>query len=260
MPADQPDPDPIASGPGSSSDDVSRETDGPAVPPLPPWLEPARPELTAYADLLATWGVERGLLGPREVPRLWERHLLNCAVVADPGVGLVPAGADVADVGSGAGLPGLVWALARPDLRVTLLEPLLRRATFLAEAVDTLGVGARVRVERVRAEDVARQPDTAARYDVVTARAVAPLERLAGWTLPLVRVGGALVALKGSSAGEELAVAELVLRRLGVTEVAVIGCGAGVVTPPTTVVRAVRGTRGSVPATPSRGRTSGRSR
>lgn len=230
------------------------------MPPLPDWLAPARGGLADYADLLATWGVERGLLGPREVPRLWERHLLNCAVVVDPGAGLVPTGAAVADVGSGAGLPGLVWALARPDLRVTLLEPLLRRATFLTEAVAALGVGERVRVERVRAEDIARQPATAAHYDVVTARAVAPLERLAGWTLPLVRIGGALVALKGSSAGEELAVAEPVLRRYGVTEVAVIGCGAGVVTPPTTVVRAVRGTRGSGSAASARGRTSGRSR
>ena len=104
---------------------------------LPEWLAPSQSGLTAYADLLAGAGVERGLIGPREVPRLWDRHLLNCAVVVDPESGLVPEGAAVIDVGSGAGLPGLVWAIARPDLDIVLLEPLLRRATFLEETSST---------------------------------------------------------------------------------------------------------------------------
>src|SRR5689334_11355452 len=137
-----------------------------------------------YVDMLATAGVERGLIGPREVPRLWTRHVLNCAVV----VPRIPAGATVADVGSGAGLPGLVWAIARPDLEVTLIEPLLRRTIFLEEAVADLGLES-VTVIRARAEDVDQT------FDVVTARAVASLEKLGSWCLPLVRPGGVLLAL-----------------------------------------------------------------
>ncbi|MHB1066737.1 MAG: 16S rRNA (guanine(527)-N(7))-methyltransferase RsmG, partial [Candidatus Nanopelagicales bacterium] len=114
---------------------VSRETD---PPDLPDWLGPYAEPLRVFADLLAGPGVERGLIGPREVARLWERHLLNCAVVAEPSTGLVPQGASVADVGSGAGLPGLVWAIVRPDITVRLLEPLLRRTVFLNEAVAAL--------------------------------------------------------------------------------------------------------------------------
>ena len=133
---------------------VSRETPGP-TPPLPDWLAAQAGPLTAFADLLADVGVTRGLIGPREVPRLWQRHLLNCAVVADPAAGLVPAGATIGDVGSGAGLPGLVWAIARPDTTVVLIEPLLRRSTFLSEAVAELGLGDRVTVWRGRAEDAA---------------------------------------------------------------------------------------------------------
>ncbi len=110
---------------------VSRET-----PPLPPWLKPVQEQLGDFGDLLADVGVSRGLIGPREVPRIWQRHLLNCAVVADPERDVIPAGSTVADVGSGAGLPGLVWAIVRPDLQVALIEPLLRRSTFLAEAVE----------------------------------------------------------------------------------------------------------------------------
>ena len=128
---------------------VSRET--------PAWLAPALPGLEAYAAILEGAGVERGLIGPREVPRLWDRHLLNCAVVADPALGLLQPGDRVADVGSGAGLPGLVWALARPDIHVVLVEPLLRRSTFLGEAVDTLGIGERVQVVRARAEEITRE-------------------------------------------------------------------------------------------------------
>ena len=194
--------------------------------------------MTHYAALLASAGVERGLIGPREVPRLWDRHLLNCAVA----VPLVPADADVIDVGSGAGLPGIVWAIARPDLRVTCLEPLQRRATFLEEVVTALDLGDRVQVVRARAEDIVRGrgPVTSLRARVVTARAVAPLERLAGWTVPLVQPGGELLALKGRSAAEEVHASATVLERLGIARVEVVECGLGVVDPPTTVVRAVK--------------------
>ena len=180
-----------------------------------------------YVDLLISVGVERGLIGPREVPRIWERHILNCAVV----VPRVPQGATVADVGSGAGLPGLVWAIARPDLHVTLIEPLLRRTVFLEEAVDVLGLE-QVTVLRARAEDVRD------RFDVVTARAVAPLEKLAGWCLPLVRPGGVLLALKGRTAEEEVASSRVSLHKMGATDIVVSSHGDLQV--PTTVVEVTR--------------------
>lgn len=186
--------------------------------------------LVRYADLLATEGVVRGLIGPREVTRLWSRHVANCAVLEE----LVPADALVADVGSGAGLPGLPLALVRPDLRVVLVEPLLRRATFLSEAVDALGVADRVQVRRDRAEQVRLD------VDVVTARAVAPLDRLAGWTLPLVHEGGILLALKGEGAAEEIVASASALEKVGGGQAEVLTCGAGVVEPLTTVVRVVR--------------------
>ena len=194
--------------------------------------------MLAYAELLAGAGVERGLIGPREVPRLWDRHLLNCAVV----VPLVPSGADVIDVGSGAGLPGLVWAIAREDIRVICLEPLQRRASFLEEVVGELGLQARVQVVRGRAEEIVRGrgPVTSLRARVVTARAVAPLDRLAGWTLPLVAPGGELLALKGRAAAEEVESARPALEKLGAVSVEIVECGLGVVDPPTTVVRAVK--------------------
>lgn len=180
-----------------------------------------------YADLLATVAVERGLIGPREVPRLWERHLMNCAVV----VPRVPVEATVADVGSGAGLPGLVWAIVRPDLDVTLIEPLLRRTVFLEEAVDALELD-HVTVRRARAEEVT---DT---YDVVTARAVAPLEKLAAWCLPLVRPGGILLALKGRTAQDEATSSSEALHNLGATDIVVSSYGDLQV--PTTVVEVAR--------------------
>ena len=222
---------------------VSRETAGEpghlgAVPDLPAWLQPARTPLAAFAELLADDGVTRGLIGPREVPRLWDRHLLNCAVVADPDLDLVATNAHVVDVGSGAGLPGLVWAIARPDLRVTLVEPLLRRSTFLTEAVDGLQLADRVTVWRGRAEDAVLSVPGA---DVVTARAVAPLDRLLGWTVPLLRHGGRLVALKGSSARQEVADAAAVITAMNLVDVAVVEAGTGIVDPPTTVVTCIRG-------------------
>jgi 16S rRNA (guanine527-N7)-methyltransferase len=210
-------------------------------PALPDWLLPTEAELTSYVDLLSTTGVEHGLIGPREVPRLWERHVLNCAVVADPTVGLVPVGSLVADVGSGAGLPGLVWGISRPDIRVVLIEPLLRRATFLSQAVDQLGLADRVTVVRGRAEEITSAPDWTP-VDVVTARAVAPLEKLLGWTVPLLVAGGRLALLKGSSAAEEIAAAEPAAKAMGVHDLGITTCGSPWVDPETTVVTGTRGT------------------
>ena len=187
----------------------------------------------AYADVLSTDGVTQGVIGPREAERIWTRHLLNCAVVADPAQELVPEAALVADVGSGAGLPGLVWAICRPDISVICVEPLLRRATFLTAVADQLGL-ANVTILRERAE----QAKVAA--TVVTARAVAPLGKLLGWTVPLLSPGGRLVALKGSSAATEIADADEVRARVGMGPLSVIECGVGVVDPPTIVVTGVR--------------------
>jgi 16S rRNA (guanine527-N7)-methyltransferase len=181
--------------------DVSRET--PSAPTVARRVfSDALPTAEAYAALLATDGIVRGLIGPREVPRLWERHLLNCAVVTDA----IHQGASVCDIGSGAGLPGLVMAIRRPDLDVTLVEPLLRRTTFLDEAVASLDL-ANVRVVRGRAEELHGSPG----FDVVTSRAVARLDRLSRWSLPLVRTGGEFLAMKGSSAEDELAAAVQVI-------------------------------------------------
>jgi len=215
---------------------VSRETSR----DLPEWMEPAREGLERYSEILAGPGLERGLMGPRELPRLWDRHILNCAVVADPGLGLIPTGSLVADVGSGAGLPGVVWTLVRPDISMVLIEPLLRRATFLTETVVDLGLSERVTVLRGRAEKVMATPGWAG-VDVVTARAVAPMDRLVGWTMPLLKTQGRLVALKGSNAVSELEQAEGVLKDFGVDSAEVIYCGDGVVDPETTVVVARRG-------------------
>jgi 16S rRNA (guanine527-N7)-methyltransferase len=186
--------------------------------------------ICAYADLLADAGVERGLLGPREVDRLWERHILNCAAVA-PGL---PSGATVGDLGSGAGLPGLVVAIARPDVQVTLIEPLLRRATFLSEAVAALKLP-NATVLRTRAEDHPPGPG----YDFVLARAVAALDLLAGWALPLLRPNGWLWAIKGENANAELDAALKVLTKLGASEWEPRWCRLPGVEPPT-VVLAVR--------------------
>lgn len=193
------------------------------------------PGLPAFAEILATRGVERGLIGPREVPRLWSRHLVNCAVVAQEADGDLPQGCTVADVGSGAGLPGLVWALVRPDLQVTLIEPLLRRATFLGEVVDELSLSDRVSVLRARAEDVA--PAT---FDVVTARAVARLPQLLMWTLPLARVGGVVLALKGSGARQEVEEAQGSAAELGAGPITIRSYGIDLIDPPTTVVVVAR--------------------
>jgi len=195
------------------------------------------PLAVRYAELLMTDGVIRGLVGPREAPRIWERHLLNCAAVAE----LIPPEAAVADVGSGAGLPGIVLAVARPDLSVVLVEPLARRAAFLSETVEGLGL-ARVTVVRARAEDCLGRAGAPpfAPVDIVTARAVAPLDRLVAWCLPLAAEGGRVLALKGDSAAEEVATHRDVIARLGGAPPTVRRCGTAVLAQPTTVVEIER--------------------
>ena len=186
-----------------------------------------------YVELLATDGVTRGLIGPRETPRLWDRHLLNCALVAE----LVPERGELVDIGSGAGLPGIVLAMLRPSLHVVLLEPLLRRSVFLEECVSTLDLP-NATVLRARAED---KSASGIRADVATARAVAPLDRLVGWAAGLLRPGGQLLAVKGQSALAELEAAEPVLSRLGVQSAEVLQAGHGRVVSATTIVRVVMG-------------------
>jgi 16S rRNA (guanine527-N7)-methyltransferase len=197
-----------------------------------------------YVDLLSTAGIDRGLLGPREIPRLWERHVLNCAVLTD----LVPPGASVADIGSGAGLPGLVAAIRRPDLTVTLVEPLLRRTTFLEEVVAELGLG-NVVVHRGRAQDLPAPVG----FDVVTSRAVAPLDRLLEWCLPLVSAGGAVLAIKGRSAQAEIDA--LGLPAAAGDLVSVVELTAPELVVPTTVVRVDSRLARHVRLTRSRGGT-----
>ncbi len=192
---------------------------------------PYEPELRRYEDMLAGPGIDRGLLGPRERDRLWQRHILNCAVVAAD-TRLIPRGAAVVDVGTGAGLPGIVWALVRPDITMVLVESLLRRTTFLEEAVAELGLTQRVIVRRSRAEDL-----RGVSADVVTARAVAPLPRLLGWLRPLAKPDGQLVLLKGRTAAVEMAEAAAVAQRLGLGAGETLTVGMGEVDPPTTVVR-----------------------
>ncbi|MEO6713963.1 MAG: 16S rRNA (guanine(527)-N(7))-methyltransferase RsmG [Mycobacteriales bacterium] len=183
-----------------------------------------------YAAMLADAGVVRGLIGPREADRVWDRHLLNSAVIAE----LIGPELLVGDVGSGAGLPGLPLAIARPDLRVELIEPMERRAEFLRDVIAELELFG-VCVVRARGEDANRD-----RYDVVTARAVAPLARLVPMALPLARVGGVLLAIKGASAAEELSAATLPVTGAGGARGELLTAGVGVVDPPTTVVSIVR--------------------
>ena len=191
-----------------------------------------------YAARLAGPGVERGLIGPREVDRLWDRHILNSAAVGE----LVAADATVLDIGSGAGLPGIPLAIARPDLTVTLIEPMLRRTDFLIEVVEALGIP--VTVVRGRAEDRPVR-DGLDEADVVVSRAVADLVKLTRWSLPLLRQGGRMMALKGERAEAEVAEHGGTMARLGAAEVQVVRCGAGYLEPPTTVVVATRGARSS---------------
>lgn len=214
----------------SGGDPVSRETSPPAAALL---FAPERLGLVErYAELLATDGVLRGLIGPREAPRLWERHLLNCAVLAEA----IPTGATVADLGSGAGLPGVVLAIRRPDLRVTLVEPLARRTQFLHEALAVLGL-AEVEVVRGRAESLHGRRV----FDVVTSRALAPLDRLLEWSMPLVAADGVLLAMKGRSLEQEIEGAAGVLGRLRCAAPEVLELGIPTTSPAdTSTTRAVR--------------------
>lgn len=193
-----------------------------------------------YEELLAGPGVVRGLVGPREVDRLWDRHILNCAAVAE----VIEAGARVVDIGSGAGLPGIPVAIARPDLDVTLVEPMLRRTEFLIEAVSELGIP--VAVMRGRAED-GNIRDAVGGADVVLSRAVAGLDKLTRWGLPLLRAGGRMLALKGERADAEVAEHRAAMTKLGAADIRVLRCGSGYLSPPTTVVEAVRSERSPGP-------------
>jgi 16S rRNA (guanine527-N7)-methyltransferase len=188
---------------------------------------PALERAQVFAGMLSTRGVEHGLIGPHEVPRLWDRHLLNCAVVAEL-IDSKPA--TLVDIGSGAGLPGIVLAMLRPELSVILLEPMERRCRFLTDCVTELGLD-NASVLRARAQDAML------RADIATARAVAPLDRLAELAVGLVRPGGMVLAIKGETAADELKKARPVLKRLGVRSAEVVRAGQGKVVPATTVVR-----------------------
>ena len=211
-----------------------------AAPPPPAAAEEvfgARLEVARkYADLLAGPGVERGLIGPREVDRLWDRHILNSVAVAE----LIEPDARVVDIGSGAGLPGVPIAIARPDLRVALVEPMLRRTEFLEEVVVELGIP--IEVLRGRAEE-AEVRTRAGAADVVVSRAVASLDKLSRWSLPLLRPGGRMLAMKGERAEDEVTEGRRGMASLGATDVRVVRCGESYSSPPVTVVIAVRGER-----------------
>jgi 16S rRNA (guanine527-N7)-methyltransferase len=211
----------------------------------------------AYADRLASDGVIRGLIGPRETPRLWTRHILNSAILAE----MVAPGASVADVGSGAGLPGIPLAIARPDVTVTLIEPLLRRATFLQELVTDLALTS-VTVIRARAEDLHRSVDLAPGFTLVTSRAVSALPQLVDWSMPLVAPTGSMVALKGLTASDEVVAASEVLRAWGCADPVVHQLGVGVLSETTNAIQVAwddpssvswPARRGSRPARTSRG-------
>jgi 16S rRNA (guanine527-N7)-methyltransferase len=192
------------------------------------------PLVERYADWLTGAGIERGILGPREADRIWDRHLINCAALE----AVLPASGEVCDVGSGAGLPGLVLAIQRSDLEFVLLEPLLRRATFLTEVVEDLGLE-NVSVVRDRAED--HRPPTGG-YQAVVARAVAPLVKLIPWVLPLVALNSALLAIKGEGASDEVAAAKNLLAKKWTSQIAewqVVTLGES--DSVSTVVRIVRG-------------------
>ena len=213
-----------------------------SAPPPPPeaaTIFGARLDLAVrFADLLCTEGLIRGLLGPREAPRIWERHILNGAVVSE----LLAPGLRVADVGSGAGLPGIPIALVRPDVDVVLLEPLARRCGFLELVIESLELGDQVSVVRGRAPDAARAAATAHNFpiDCVVARAVAPLERLISWTMPLVAPGGELLAVRGERAEQELQEALPGMARLGAGAARLAECGSDLLGAPVRVVRVPR--------------------
>jgi 16S rRNA (guanine527-N7)-methyltransferase len=207
-----------------------------------------------YAKALMTGGIVRGLLGPREAARIWDRHLLNSAVLAE----LIPDGAQVIDVGSGAGLPGIPLALLRQECRVVLLEPLARRCVFLEEVVAELGLGERVTVLRGRAPDIANVGGLPFFADYAVARAVAPLERLVSWTMPLVRSDGQLLAMRGERVEQELHEAGPGITRNGGGTPVVIELGEHLLGTPVRVVRVPRRQQGQRKGeSRARGRPSG---
>jgi 16S rRNA (guanine527-N7)-methyltransferase len=216
-------------GQSEAASSVDRAT---APPPAASQVFGQRLDLAQrYAETLANAGVERGLLGPREVDRLWDRHLLNSAAIAE----LLGQGERVVDIGSGAGLPGVPLAIARPDLTVVLLEPLLRRSEFLREVIGDLGLA--VEVVRGRAEDREVREQLGG-SDAVVSRAVASLDKLTKWSMPLLRRDGRMLAIKGERAPEEVNEYRRVMEALGATDVKVVTCGANYLSPPATVVSA----------------------
>lgn len=225
------------------------------APPTPPEAAavfgPALAAAEQYARILAGAGIERGLIGPSEVDRLWSRHILNSAAIAE----LVEDGEAVADVGSGAGLPGIPLALARPGARVILVEPLLRRSEFLTEIAGELGLDITVVRGRAEDKDVRR---AVGEIDAVTSRAVASLDKLTRWCAPLLREGGRMLAMKGERAADEVDEHRRAMASLGVDDVRVVKCGVSFLTPPATVVvgrRAVRTSRSRRPTRPSRSKS-----
>jgi 16S rRNA (guanine527-N7)-methyltransferase len=215
---------------------VTRPGRAPDEPPAAAAVFAGRlPLARRYAGWLAGEGTRRGLLGPREAARLWERHLLNCAVLTD----LVPAGVRVVDIGTGAGLPGIPMAIRRPDLRLDLVEPMARRTAFLTEMLADLALEPTPRVIRGRADEPAVLAE-AGRSDWVVARAVAPLDRLVRWCLPLLRPGGTLLALKGESADAELAAHRAAVEQAGAERMELVLVGAEILPVPTRVVTVQR--------------------
>lgn len=226
--------------PPAARPDPPQRGASPPAPPVPQGAPPPPPAAEVvfgvrlplarrYADLLATTGISHGLVGPREAPRLWERHLVNCAVMES----MLEQDTAVIDIGSGAGLPGLVLAVVRPDLQVHLVEPLLRRTTWLNDTISELGLG-NVQVHRGRAEEM----DLGA--PVVTARAVASLDKLVSWAFPLLPPDGRLLALKGVAAQDELDAVRPLLDQLGVSRASLHVVGEGLVSDPVRVVEIVR--------------------
>ncbi len=222
--------------PGTPDQRAAADVDASVVPPPPASVREIFGDklgaVQRYVALLAGPAADRGLIGPREIDRVWERHILNCAVAAE----LVPASCTLVDIGSGAGLPGIVLAILLPDVSVILVDSMLRRSVFLSECVKELGL-ANVEVRRGRAEDLAGELSA----DVVIARAVAPLRRLVEWAVPLVRPGGTILAIKGDRAREELGEARSVLRALGVRQAEILAVGQDKVEPETVVIRIVTG-------------------
>ncbi|CAA9248853.1 MAG: 16S rRNA (guanine(527)-N(7))-methyltransferase [uncultured Actinomycetospora sp.] len=237
------------SGDVADAADVTGAADVPAVPPTPPVAAEVfgdrLPAAERYVELLAGPGHAQGVIGPRELPRLWDRHVLNSAAVGE----VLPDGASVVDIGSGAGLPGVPLALARPDLEITLLEPMARRVAWLERVVDELGLA--VTVVRGRAEERETRR-RCGESDVVTARAVAPMGRLATWSLPLVRPGGILAAMKGASAESEVERDLKEIRAAGGEDCRVVRCGVGDAA--TTVVLVSRSERRTSPGSGRRAR------